>query len=64
LVDEQCSEIFKATEADCRMMHKVLFEIYPAVVEVAKREKSTFFNSAEKDAFKPVVIVPPIIFCC
>ena len=46
------------------MMHKVLVEKYPAVVEFAKSEKSTFFNSAEKDAFKSVVIVPPIIFCC
>lgn len=64
LFGERCSKIFKATEADCRMMHKVLVEKYPAVVEFAKSEKSTFFNSAEKDAFKPVVIVPPIIFCC
>ena len=64
LVGERCSEIFKATEADCRMMRKVLLEKYPAVVEFAKSEKSTFFNGAEKDAFKPVVIVPPIIFCC
>ena len=47
LVGEQCSKIFKAAEADCRMMHKVLVEIYPAVVEFAKSKKSTFFNSAE-----------------
>ena len=63
LVGERCSEILKATEADCRMIHKVLVEKYPAVVELAKSEKSAFFNSAEKDAFKPAVIVPPIIFC-
>ena len=64
LVGERCSEIFKATEADCRMMHKVLVEKYPAVVEFATSEKSEFFISAEKDAFKPVVNVPPILFCC
>ena len=43
LVGKRCSEIFKATEADCKMTHKVLVEKYPAVVEFAKSEKSTFF---------------------
>lgn len=64
LVGERCFEIFKVIEVDCRMMYKVLVEKYFVVVEFIKSEKFTFFNSVEKDAFKLVVIVFLIIFCC
>ena len=63
-IGERTSTIFKPSDQDCRLVFEIVEKSYSSLVDYAKHEKDTLYSSNERDAYKPLVLIPAVRFCC
>ena len=56
-------EEFNSTAEDCKTVSQWLTQNYPELLE-SYDEMEPFYKSPEKDAFKPIVLLPGKLTCC
>ena len=57
------AEEFRNTPEECKTVAQWLTKNYPTLLESVD-ETEPFFNGSEKDAFKPIVLLPLKLSCC